>query len=79
MLDRAARLERDHRPVDSRATGLPPVLMGGGGPSANRCAGRRLWAYAKNSECVGVGAPTLGTLSIAPNRPCVSPSMPSVK
>ena len=42
-------------------------------------AGRRLRAYAKTSECVGVDTPTSGTLSIAPNRPCVSPSMPSVK
>ena len=47
--------------------------------TARRCAGRRLRAYAKTSECVGVDAPTSGTLSIAPNRPCVSPSMPSVK
>jgi hypothetical protein len=31
------------------------------------------------SECIGVDAPVSGTLSIAPNRPCVSPSMPSVK
>ena len=42
-------------------------------------AGRRLRAYAKTSECVGVDTPISGTLSIAPNRPCVSPSMPSVK
>jgi hypothetical protein len=47
--------------------------------TAGRCAGRRLRAYAKTSECVGVDVPTSGTLSIAPNRPCVSPSMPSVK
>jgi hypothetical protein len=33
----------------------------------------------KTSECVGVDAPVSCTLSIAPNRPCVSLSMPSVK
>jgi hypothetical protein len=37
--------------------------------TAGRCAGRRLRAYAKTSECVGVDAPTSGTLVIAPNRP----------
>ena len=43
-----------------------------------RLTGRRLRAYTNKSECI-IGGDTPSSGVIAPNIPCVSPSMPSVK